>query len=193
MKSFSSLKSLAIISAVVLFLASCSNERYGSIQRGTVKAKETAKVEKSTPAATEVNTTEATETPAVAEVEKTLEIAPAFNAEQAAKTVEQSNVAKQVTTKSIAKMFKNKSTFVPNAKITAPFTIAKALKHSGSKSHAIEQVVLIILAILIPPVAVGLVSDWDDTNALLWSIALTVLLCWIPGVIHALIYVNRNS
>lgn len=192
MKSFSSLKSLAIISAVVLFLASCSNERYGSIQRGNVKAKETAKVEKSTPAASEVNTTEATETAALAEAGNAVEIAPAFNAEQAVKTVEQSNVAKQLTTKSIAKMFKNKSTFVPNAKITAPFTIAKALKHSGSNNHAVEKIVLIILAILIPPVAVGIVSDWDDTNAILLNLLLTVL-CWIPGIIHAIIYINKNS
>ncbi len=192
MKSFSSLKSLALISAVVLFLASCSNERYGSIQRGNVKAKEIAKVENSTPAASQVNTTEATETPALTEVGNTLEIAPAFNADQAVKTVEQSNVSKQVTTKSIAKMFKNNSTFVPNAKITAPFTIAKALKHSGSNSHAIEKIVLILLAILIPPVAVGIVSDWDDTNAIILNLVLTIL-CWIPGIIHAIIYVNKNS
>lgn len=50
---------------------------------------------------------------------------------------------------------------------------------------------LYVLAIVIPPVAVGLVTDWE-TKPLIISIILTIL-CGIPGIIHALIVVSKNK
>lgn len=50
---------------------------------------------------------------------------------------------------------------------------------------------LYVLCFFIPFVAVGLATDWDINKVLiniLWS-----LLCGIPGIIHAIIIVGRNS
>ncbi len=55
-----------------------------------------------------------------------------------------------------------------------------------------DKILLIVLALFIPPVAVGLASDWKDTKALILSIILT-LLCGIPGIIYAFIYLNKKG
>ncbi|HIP35519.1 MAG TPA: YqaE/Pmp3 family membrane protein [Crocinitomix sp.] len=53
-----------------------------------------------------------------------------------------------------------------------------------------DPILLYLLAFFIPPVAVGLVTDWDMgqvvLNIILWA------LCVIPGIIHALIVVSKN-
>jgi uncharacterized membrane protein YqaE (UPF0057 family) len=48
---------------------------------------------------------------------------------------------------------------------------------------------LIILAILTPPLAVGIASDWDPDKVLI-AILLTAL-CYIPGLIYALIQASK--
>ncbi|MCX6182821.1 MAG: YqaE/Pmp3 family membrane protein [Bacteroidetes bacterium] len=48
---------------------------------------------------------------------------------------------------------------------------------------------LIILCFIIPPVAVGLATNWEITPLVI-NILLTFLF-WLPGVIHALIVVLR--
>ena len=48
---------------------------------------------------------------------------------------------------------------------------------------------LIILAILTPPLAVGIASDWDPDKVLI-AILLTIL-CYIPGLIYALIQASK--
>ncbi len=48
---------------------------------------------------------------------------------------------------------------------------------------------LIILAILTPPLAVGIASDWDPDKVLI-AMLLTAL-CYIPGLIYALIQVSK--
>lgn len=53
-----------------------------------------------------------------------------------------------------------------------------------------DTVLLYILCFFIPPVAVGLATDWDLKPVIincLWCV-----LCGIPGIIHALIIVSRN-
>lgn len=64
--------------------------------------------------------------------------------------------------------------------------------HTSTNNHEVDKVLLILLAILIPPVAVGLVSDWSDTTAIIVNLILTIL-CWIPGIIHAFIYIKKNN
>lgn len=49
---------------------------------------------------------------------------------------------------------------------------------------------LYILAVFIPFVAVGIVTDWDVTHVII-NLLLCVL-CYIPGVIHALIKIRDN-
>jgi uncharacterized membrane protein YqaE (UPF0057 family) len=48
---------------------------------------------------------------------------------------------------------------------------------------------LIILAILTPPLAVGIASDWNPDKVLI-AILLTAL-CYIPGLIYALIEASK--
>lgn len=61
--------------------------------------------------------------------------------------------------------------------------VKKQLK--SASEPGIEKGVYIILAILIPFVAVGLATDWEGND---WLIALLLsLLCGIPGIIYALI------
>jgi uncharacterized membrane protein YqaE (UPF0057 family) len=69
-------------------------------------------------------------------------------------------------------------------------TLRKALKIQ-SKSDDIPLVLLYVLCFIFPCIAVGIVTDWDNKTILinlLWSV-----LCGIPGIIHALIIVSRNS
>ena len=63
--------------------------------------------------------------------------------------------------------------------------VKKALKNGPSTG------LLYLLCFLIPFVAVGLATDWD-TNTVLINLLWT-LLCGIPGIIHAIIVVGRNS
>lgn len=63
--------------------------------------------------------------------------------------------------------------------------VKKALKNGPSTG------LLYLLCFLIPFVAVGLATDWDINKVLiniLWT-----FLCVIPGIIHAIIIVGRNS
>ncbi|MEN9971820.1 MAG: hypothetical protein RIS20_167 [Bacteroidota bacterium] len=69
-------------------------------------------------------------------------------------------------------------------------TLRKALK-TQSKSDDIPLGLLYVLCFIFPFIAVGIVTDWDLTTILinlLWC-----ALCIIPGIIHALIVVGRNS
>lgn len=55
-----------------------------------------------------------------------------------------------------------------------------------STSAPVNKLLLVILAILLPPLAVGLKSGLGKSFFI--NLILTILL-WIPGVIHALIVV----
>ncbi len=55
----------------------------------------------------------------------------------------------------------------------------------GGSPDDLDKTLYIVLAIFIPFVAVGIASDWEGSD---WVIALVLsLICWIPGVIYALI------
>jgi len=76
---------------------------------------------------------------------------------------------------------------VASAKKTMASTklVKKALKDD------VPIILLYVLCFFIPFLAVGLATDWDVT-----AVVINLLLCflfWLPGVIHALIVVGRNS
>lgn len=58
--------------------------------------------------------------------------------------------------------------------------------HAGEASAPVGYY---ILAILLPPVAVGLHTNWDAMPTLL-NVGLTIL-GWIPGIVHAIIVLER--
>jgi uncharacterized membrane protein YqaE (UPF0057 family) len=193
MKSFNNLKSFALVAVLTLFLASCSHERYGHIQRGTVKAKDVAKVENTTQATEDavVEPAPAAEVPVVTEAPSNATAVTSFNAEKTVQKAIASQVKAKVSQKIIAKILAR--TTAPAAHISSPDRVLKALSNNhGTSSKEVDKILLIILAIVIPPLAVGLASDWEDMNALLINIVLT-LLCGLPGMIHALIYVSKNA
>ncbi|MEN9742795.1 MAG: Proteolipid rane potential modulator [Bacteroidota bacterium] len=65
----------------------------------------------------------------------------------------------------------------------------KALNQSSNNEF--PMILIFILCFVLPPLAVGLVTNWDTTiiiNNLLWC-----LLCGFPGMIHAILVVGRYS
>ena len=69
-------------------------------------------------------------------------------------------------------------------------SLRKTVK-AAKKSDDVPIGLLYVICFIFPFIAVGIVTDWDITtvllNLLLW------LLCGIPGIIHALIIVGRNT
>ena len=65
------------------------------------------------------------------------------------------------------------------------------LETDGKKSDDVPVGLLYLLCFIFPFIAVGIVTDWDITAVIvniLWT-----FLCGIPGIIHALIIVGRNT
>jgi uncharacterized membrane protein YqaE (UPF0057 family) len=182
MKFSTNLKSFAIIAILTVFLASCSGERYGSIQRGSVKSKAIAKVEKANPSITNQTEEQSAVTPESVEKTEAPEVITSFNAANAIKIMN-SRIVKNAFVKNAIRNAVRAN--VPEVKYSSPYEFKKGT--GINKKHEVDYILLIILAILIPPVAVGLASDWDDTTAIIINLILCIL-CWLPGVIHALIY-----
>lgn len=90
-----------------------------------------------------------------------------------------------------AKKFNNLTTHneVITSKTFSKTTYLKAIQNT--KDGDLDPIVLIILAILIPPVAV-LLYDKEVSSRFIINLILTFL-CWIPGVIHALIIVTGKK
>ena len=63
----------------------------------------------------------------------------------------------------------------------------RADKKAGKSKKETDQVLLIILCILLPPLAVYLKED--EINGKFWLSILLTLLFWLPGVIYALLVV----
>jgi uncharacterized membrane protein YqaE (UPF0057 family) len=73
-------------------------------------------------------------------------------------------------------------------------TSANFRNHSNATSHNPNDddmlLLLYVLAVLIPFVAVGIVTDWDVTDVIINL--LLCILCYIPGIIHAFIKIRDN-
>lgn len=63
----------------------------------------------------------------------------------------------------------------------------KADKRAGKKDAETDQVLLAILAILLPPLAVYLKEG--EINSKFWISLILTLIFWIPGVVYALLVV----
>lgn len=68
------------------------------------------------------------------------------------------------------------------------FTQNKNEKNKEDSSDDDMLILLYVLAVLIPFVAVGIVTDWDLKTVLINILLL--ILCYIPGVIHAFIIIR---
>jgi uncharacterized membrane protein YqaE (UPF0057 family) len=89
------------------------------------------------------------------------------------------------------KEYKNSDTKISiKDKIKAAKTINKLMKSAKhSDADDIPTEVLFILAIFLPPIAVGLVTDWDLEETLI-CLGLTFL-CVLPGIVYAVIKVSQ--
>lgn len=120
-------------------------------------------------------------------------------------TKEENNISASVVNESTAAEYKIKPSHIAIAKVeklAASTNISneskiEAVKKSEvtktskeKKKPAYDELLLILLAIFIPPVAVYLVKGISST--FWWNLFFT-LCCGLPGVIHALIVVLGNS
>jgi len=86
---------------------------------------------------------------------------------------------------SSSKASSSKEVAIDNKTIASTKIVKKALKDS------VPTGLLYVLCFFIPWLAVGFATDWDMKTVLiniLWT-----FLCGIPGIIHAIIIVGRNS
>jgi len=79
------------------------------------------------------------------------------------------------------KIVENKLTLREKFKIIKE--IRKETKKAGKTNKSgTPMIILYILAIILPPVAVGIYTNWGLPT--LWNLLFTILF-WIPGIIHA--------
>jgi uncharacterized membrane protein YqaE (UPF0057 family) len=87
-----------------------------------------------------------------------------------------------------SKSFSAKNDIKSFSKVSA---IKKAVKKvNGRGSSNIDINLLFILCFIFPIIAVGLATDWDLNRVLICF--LLSLLCWIPGIVYALITVKEG-
>ena len=85
--------------------------------------------------------------------------------------------------------YQKKDGFLANAKHFVAKKVS-AVKNIANKLGMVEKVLLIVLAFVLPPLAVWFAEGEQWTSACTINLILT-LLCGVPGVIHALIVVLR--
>ncbi len=182
--------------AIALFATSC-----GSLKFGSKKFECRNDLTKATAART---TTVKDATVSQAAVVPSSQIENAIQAANSTTTIEKNvaskNTAKQVVasatktnsfkTNIIHKIAETRAEKLVNKMVQkyVPTTKKSPLNQTTKKDDAL--VLLYILAILIPPVAVGLATNWDMMPIiynLLWC-----LLCGLPGIIHAFIVIARE-
>jgi uncharacterized membrane protein YqaE (UPF0057 family) len=186
--------------AMILLLASCSVKKRVYMAGYHVewhKSKNTVAKESSTK----------TEKPALVLHQKTQapvqfqNPALVFESTLITEVAKQQNVAAE--TKAMYTVAKS-TNYTPNfAKSAATTVVTKNLVKAGlktilkqklpstsKKADDIDITLLYILCVLIPFVAVGIVTDWEVKDVVI-NLLLSIL-CWIPGIIHAFITVNKN-
>jgi len=84
----------------------------------------------------------------------------------------------------------SKVTLKEKVKVVKAIHQAKKAASKRGDADGVPTILLYVFALILPPVAVGLVTVWDLEQTLI-NVALTFL-CWLPGIVHAIIVVNRN-
>ncbi len=189
---------LAIVVASV-FIASCntsltvqkkqhSNGYYVSASGAEKKSQ---KVENAPSTKNENTVLSANEVAAVNAEAKGAEVKAAVANEVAVSLSENKNAAtKPANTKIEAKSALSKKV----AQVKATEQTMKMIKAPAKRSNSAtddDAVLLIILAIIIPFVAVGLATGWNQRDVVI-NILLTFL-CGIPGIIHAFYILSREG
>ena len=191
--SFTSFKSFAILATLSLLIASCSSERYGSIQRGTsVKTKEIALAEKTTFTPIEVVESIIDESQPIASVELTEPTTTDFTTKNQIK-VDEKAVSKGITTKHklINSLNKSNAATFPLAKITLPFSFSKSAKNHDTGGFPFWLAVLLCIIPLAGIISVGFATDWNVLKMLL--ALLLYILFYFPGLIFSIITVIQNK
>lgn len=207
------MKKIISYSLVILFLASCSASSDVASNKLFQKRKyqkgwnvnSPQKFDKSTSVDTEevayieekneeVASVEPTQASLVTTENPTEEMANAIVAENKA-LVSNGEMSKRKVSKVLTKV-KNQTQTVFENTVQSGASVIKAVPNSEySKNNSNDSssdddmlILLYILAVLIPFVAVGIVTDWDIKKVLI-NILLSFL-CYIPGVIHAFITIR---
>lgn len=76
------------------------------------------------------------------------------------------------------------------SKYKAYKALKKAVKEHKSGDSDIPEIILILLCIFLPPIAVGIMTDWEFEPVAINI--LLCLLCWLPGIVHAFILYDRG-
>jgi uncharacterized membrane protein YqaE (UPF0057 family) len=100
------------------------------------------------------------------------------------------NPVKNETVKSAIADFKNLSRSERKSRINQAKTAIKdykATKSSGGSDMSTNQLLLIVLSILLPPLAVYLHEN--AINGKFWLDLVLTLIFWLPGIIYSLIVV----
>ncbi|MDP2386898.1 MAG: YqaE/Pmp3 family membrane protein [Bacteroidota bacterium] len=189
------LKSLVIILSATAFMVSCSVERRHYMAGYNIDWKNGKSDAVAKNSATKVKSKVTSTVSAQGIIENSSsQAADAVVATQNAATIiAQGNQAANNTFTAKRSAAKVNSTAETNTLgFKEKITIVKAAKEM-KKSAAGEDIskgLYIVLAILIPFVAVGLATDWGIET--LWNV-LWCLLCGIPGIIHAFIILKRKG
>lgn len=149
----------------------------------------------------EVMAVQAMEEETVYVVEKMADVKEATNQEETAtnsstdaiETVKEEN---EITSKTLAhkiasieKLAESKSTAKKSVAEKVFKNKINKMEKKTSSPFPVETVVLVILAIFIPPLAVYLYEG--SATKTFWINLILSFFCWIPGIIHALIVVLR--
>lgn len=109
-----------------------------------------------------------------------------------ASTINTSSGPTSTEVKEALKEFKNLSKSERKGKMSEVKKAVKEFKKNKKKGEAsTNTLLLVILAILLPPLAVYLYEG--EINTKFWIALLLTILFWIPGVIYALIVILGNG
>ncbi|MCK9480563.1 MAG: YqaE/Pmp3 family membrane protein [Bacteroidia bacterium] len=190
---------LALIFAAVIFLSSCSTvsltqRKYnkGFHVEWASKQRNNSKAEK--PKVTIVPKTDVVVNESIQNENVVLENTTFTNPVIENSYVAESGISNPITAAKMIHKIKNinkieLSNDVITSKTFSKTTFLKAKK--AQKADSVDPLLLIVLAILLSPVAVYLYEgSWTNrctVNLILW------ILCWLPGVIHALIVISGKK
>lgn len=108
-------------------------------------------------------------------------------------SVESNNVSTKSEEAIVATKTRDNIKNIRSLKQQMKSVVKEAKKEQKKNSNSSDDMTILyyVLAFFFPPLAVGLVTDWDVKQVII-SVLLTAL-CGLPGIIHAFIVVSRNT